>query len=207
MPRKEHRETLTGKRAREKGFGQEPDGAPKWPVPPPDVSREEIELIDKTIEEAFEQIEPFSCGESSPTTLIVETTAHELCPVEFLGNTGDIVYFISMAHTERYGADHPLAKAAAVLKRRLRVNMAPLLKFADARTESAEEEQMLESLWQDAAPLAEASRTVAEAIEGTPELRELTAAFPELPERLKELAGIAAWAAERGAKVRLTYVI
>ncbi len=145
--------------------------------------------------------------EHTPTTLIVETTSDEPCPLDFLGDTADIVYFISMAHTERYGADHSLARAAAVLKRTLRVNMAPLLKFADARTDNAAEEEMLEGLWQDAAPLAGAASTVAEAIEGTTELRELTGSFPELPERLKELARIAAWAAERGAQVRLTYVI
>jgi alkylhydroperoxidase/carboxymuconolactone decarboxylase family protein YurZ len=145
--------------------------------------------------------------EYTPTTLIVETTADEPCPLDFLGDTADIVYFISMAHTERYGADHPLAKAAAVLKRTLRINMAPLLKFADARTDNAAEEEMLEGLWQDAVPLAETARTVAEAIEATAELGELISSFPELPERLKELAGIAAWAAERGARVRLTYLI
>ena len=145
--------------------------------------------------------------EHTPTALIVETTADEPCSVDFLGDTADIVYFISMAHTERYGADHPLAKAAAILKRTLRVNMAPLLKFADARTDNAAEEEMLEGLWQDAAPLAETSRTVAEAIEGTTELRELTSSFPELSERLKELATIATWAADRGARVRLTYLI
>jgi hypothetical protein len=145
--------------------------------------------------------------EQTPTTLVVETTADEPCPIDFFGDTSDIVYFISMAHTERYGADHPLARAAAILKRQLRVNMAPLLKFADARTENAEEERMLEGLWQDGEPLAEAARTIAEAIEGTAELRELTGSFPELPERLKELSRIAAWAADRGARVRLTYLI
>ena len=98
--------------------------------------------------------------EQTPTTLIVETTSAEPCPIDFLGDTSDIVYFISMAHTERYGADHPLAKAAAILKRQLRVNMAPLLKFADARTENAAEERMLEGLWQDGEPLAEAARTM-----------------------------------------------
>ncbi len=144
---------------------------------------------------------------SAPTALIVETTADEPCPVDFLGDTSDIVYFISMAHTERYGADHPLAKAAAVLKRQLRVNMAPLLRFADARTDNAAEEQMLDTLWQGAQPLADASRSVAEAIEGTPALRDLTSSFPELPARLKELAEIADWAAGRDARVRLTYVI
>jgi hypothetical protein len=143
----------------------------------------------------------------APTTLIVETTADEACPVEFLGDTSDIVYFISMAHTERYGADHPLAKAAAILKRQLRINLGPLLQFADAQTDNAAEEAMLERLWQDAGPLAQTAHSVAEAIEGTPELRELTSAFPELPERLRELSGIARWAAERSAKIRLTYVI
>lgn len=143
----------------------------------------------------------------SETALIVETTAAEECPVEFLGDTSDIVYFISMAHTERYGADHPLARAAAILKRQMRVNLTPLLKFADARTEDAEEERLLESLWQDAAPLAEAARAVAEAVEGTPQLRDLTSSFPELPDRLRELSDIADWAARREAKIRLTYLI
>ena len=146
-------------------------------------------------------------AQPSPTTLIVETAAGEPCPIEFLGDTSDIVYFISMAHTERYGADHPLAKAAAILKRQLRVKMGPLLNFADARTQDEEEEQMLERLWQEGEPLSQAARSVAEAIEGSPQLQQLTSAFPELPERLRELSDIAAWAAERGAKVRLTYVI
>ena len=144
---------------------------------------------------------------ATTTTLIIETSAPEDCPIDFLGDTADVVYFISFAHSERYGADHPLGKAASILKRQLRVNLAPLLNFADARTENAAEERLLETLWQDAAPLAQAARDAADAIEGTPQLRELTADFPELPQRLRELAQIAAWAQERDAKVRLTYVI
>ena len=142
-----------------------------------------------------------------PTTLIVETTAGEEPPFDFLGDSADIVYFISFAHTERYGAHHPLAKAAAVLKRKLRVNIAPLMTFADARTEDAEDEALLERIWQEADPVAGSARAVAEAIEATAELRDLTSEFPELPERLRELADIAAWAAERGARIRLTYVL
>lgn len=145
--------------------------------------------------------------ERALTALIVETTADEECPVEFLGDSADIVYFISMAHSERYGADHPLAKAGGILKRKLKVNLGPLLNFADAATESSEEERLLETLWQDAGPLSESARDVAEAIEATPEVRDLTSGFPELPERLRELSDMASWAAERGAKVRLTYVI
>jgi hypothetical protein len=144
---------------------------------------------------------------TTPTALIVETTAAEDCPLEFLGESADVVYFISFAHSERYGSGHPLSKAAGVLKRRLGIDLSPLLTFADARIEGSEEEAALEAMWQDAEPLAACARAVAGAIESGDELRELTADFPELPERLRELAAMADWAAAIGARVRLTYVL
>jgi hypothetical protein len=144
---------------------------------------------------------------TGPTALIVETTAGEECPLEFLGDSADIIYFMSFAHSERYGSSHALSKAAGALKRRLKVDLAPLLTFADANVESSEEEAALESMWQDPGPLAASARAVAEAIEGDDELREMTADFPELPERLRELAAMADWAAERDARLRLTYVL
>ena len=146
-------------------------------------------------------------SEPAATALIVETTAEEDCPLEFFGDSADIVYFISFAHSERYGSSHPLSKAARILKRQLQINLVPLLTFADARTDSAAEEQALETMWQDPAPLAESARRVAQAIEATEQIRELAADFPELPDRLRELATMADWAAERGAQVRLTYVL
>lgn len=144
---------------------------------------------------------------SSHTTLIVEVDAPEPCPVEFLGDSGDIVYFISMAHSERYGADHPLARASSIIKRKMRISIAPLLHFADASPDDAAEEAMLEKLWQDPGPLAESALAVAAAIEATEELRELTSAFPELPDRLRELADMASWARDRNARIRLTYTL
>lgn len=146
-------------------------------------------------------------AETSPTTLIVETTADQDCPIEFLGDSADVVYFISFAHALRYGSDHPLARAAAILTRQLHVNLSPLLTFADARTESQEDERALETMWQEAGPLEASARRVSEAIRNSPELQELTADFPELPDRLRELGEMAAWAAERGAQIRLTYVL
>ena len=144
--------------------------------------------------------------DDSPTALIFETTGGDP-PVEFLGDSSDIVYFISMAHSERYGADHPLAKASSIIKRRLRIPMGPLLNFGDAAAENAAEEELLERLWQDAAGLAECARAVALAIDSDKELQEMTSALPELPERLRELAAMAAWAGEQGAQVRLTFVL
>jgi hypothetical protein len=145
-------------------------------------------------------------AEPSQTILIVETTAGDP-PVEFLGDTADIVYFISMAHSERYGADHPLAKASSIIKRKLRIPIGPLMNFGDANAETSEERALLEKLWQDASPLAEAATRAADAIESEAELQELTSAFPELTERLRELSAMASWAAEQGAKVRLTYIL
>jgi hypothetical protein len=141
------------------------------------------------------------------TALIVETTAAEDCPIDFMGDSADLVYFFSFAHSERYGADHPLAKAASVMKRQLRLNLSPLLTFADSRTENEEEERLLEALWQEAAPLAASARQVAAAIEERPQLSDITTEFPELSERLRELADMADWAGALGAQVRLTYVI
>ncbi|MCH7577615.1 MAG: hypothetical protein IH822_07450, partial [Chloroflexi bacterium] len=117
-------------------------------------------------------------SEPAATALIVETTAEEDCPLEFFGDSADIVYFISFAHSERYGSRHPLSKAAGILKRQLQINLTPLLTFADARTESAAEEQALETMWQEPAPLAESARRVAQAIEATEQLHELAADFP-----------------------------
>ncbi len=144
---------------------------------------------------------------SSPTTLIVETTAAEECPIDFLGDSADIVYFISFAHSERYGADHPLAKASSILKRKLGIKLGPLLNYADARTENAAEEEHLERIWQDPAALQDCARAVADALESSADIRELLQAFPELPDRLRELADMAAWASEQSAQIRLTYVI
>lgn len=144
--------------------------------------------------------------EQRHTILIVETTAGDP-PQEFLGDTSDIVYFISMAHSERYGAGHPLAKASSIIKRKLRIPIGPLMNFGDALAETSEERALLEKLWQEAEPLAEAAAKAAEAIEEDPELRELTRDFPELPERLRELSAMAAWAAGQGAKVRITYIL
>ncbi len=140
------------------------------------------------------------------TLLLVETTAGDP-PTEFLGPTSDLVYFMSFAHSERYGAQHPLAQAAALLKRRLRIDLRPLLTFGSAQTEDEDEERLLERLWQDPLPVARCATAVARAIDETPALRELTSGLPELPQRLRELAAMASWAAEQGARIRLTYVL
>jgi hypothetical protein len=61
LPLREYvRQALVEKLERQDGLYQVRDASPQWPVPPldPPLSREDAALIDKAIEDAFEQIEP-----------------------------------------------------------------------------------------------------------------------------------------------------
>ncbi|HXG36110.1 MAG TPA: hypothetical protein VNL15_04005 [Dehalococcoidia bacterium] len=141
------------------------------------------------------------------TALLVETTANEPCPLDFQGDTAPLVYLMSFAVAERFGAQHELSEAAAILKRQLKINLAPLQKFGDAEPEGPADLQELEGLWQEPGPLAETANQVADALCSNPKLRRLTAGYPGLPDRLQELARIARWANERQARIRLTYLL
>jgi hypothetical protein len=139
--------------------------------------------------------------------LLVETTAGAVPPVDFQGDTAPLVYFMSFAAAERFGAQHELAQAASLLKRQLKIDLTPLLRFSSAEVEDASDVEELDALWQDALPLAEAASRVAEALRSHPRLRELVAPYPGLADRLDELAAIARWAADQGARIRLTYLL
>ena len=140
-------------------------------------------------------------------TLIVEFDQEHDCPIDFLGESSDLVYFISFAYSERYGSDHDLARLASHLKRDLGINLRPLLTFGDAQCENSEEEQALEALWQEAPPLAKCCRDVAAAVDSTPNLKRLSSDFPDLSDRLGELGEMAAWASNHSARIRLTYIL
>lgn len=127
-------------------------------------------------------------------------------PEGFSGDTASLVYFLSFAFAARYGAQHELTRAALLLRSgEDKIDLRPLLTFADREVEDEADRQELERVWQDAAPLAECCRRVVERIDADGAVRELLAEFPTLRGRLEELGRIASWAAERGAKVRLTY--
>ncbi|HZP26297.1 MAG TPA: hypothetical protein VFB90_04535 [Dehalococcoidia bacterium] len=141
------------------------------------------------------------------TALLVETTASEPCPIDFQGDTAPLVYFMSFAVAERFGAQHELAEAAAMLKRQVKVNLGPLLRFGNAEPETPGDFEELESLWQDGTPLAQSARETAAALRENAKLREYAEQYPGLAERFDELAQQAAWAAEHDAQVRLTYLL
>ena len=124
----------------------------------------------------------------------------------FASDTGDLVFFLSWAFSTRYGANHEMSIAALVLRSEFKIDLLPLLTFADRNVEDPADEEALERAWQDAAPLAECCGQVHEAL-GSDERRlsSLGEEYPALRENIRELGQIAAWVAERESRIRLTY--
>lgn len=136
----------------------------------------------------------------------VETDAAEPCPLDFEGDPDVVLFFASWAYTVQFGGMHELAQAALHLQRRHRVNMRPLVRYADQHIEDDADAQELERAWQPAAELATCCRAIVAALSSRDEkLDELTAGFDGLAPRLGELAAIAEWAAAREARVRLSF--
>ena len=124
----------------------------------------------------------------------------------FTADTSDLVYFLSWAYSARYGASHELSEAANVLRNDLKIDLLPLLTFADRNVEDPADEETLLRAWQDAAPLAQCCEATAMALDsGNERLDELTEDYPALRLNIEELGRLAGWAAGRGARIRVTY--
>ncbi|HEX5370690.1 MAG TPA: hypothetical protein VFY10_14875 [Dehalococcoidia bacterium] len=124
----------------------------------------------------------------------------------FENDTEDLVFFLSWAFSARYGANHEMSVAASVLRGEFKIDLVPLLTFADRNIEEASDAEALELAWQDAAPLAECCRRVAGAFESDNQrLLDLRAEYPRLVGAIRELGRIAEAAALRGARIRVTY--
>ena len=129
-------------------------------------------------------------------------------PVAFGGETASLAYFLSFAFAARYGAQHELTQVAQRLRGKAHgIDLKPLLTFADREADDPADERELQRVWQDAGPLAACCRRVVEAIDADEELRELLSDFPDLRDRIADLARIAGEAAERGARIRVTFTM
>jgi hypothetical protein len=122
------------------------------------------------------------------------------------GDSSDLVYFLSWAYATRYGASHELSIASRTI-RDLGVNLQPLLTFADRRADDPADEEALVFAWQDAGPLADCCVAVTAVLASSTEesLQVLASEYPRLFHNIDELGQVAARAATRGAKIRLTY--
>ena len=124
----------------------------------------------------------------------------------FASDTSDLVYFLSWAFSTRYGANHELSVAALVLRSEFKIDLQPLLTFADRNVEDPADEEALERAWQDAFALAACCARVFNAL-GSDEKRlaALREDYPALQRNVEELGRISTWAALRGARIRVTY--
>jgi hypothetical protein len=138
--------------------------------------------------------------------ILIDFDPPQLDAPAFTSDTGDLVFFLSWAFSTRYGASHELSVAALVLRSEYKIDLQPLLTFADRNVEDPADEEALERAWQDAAPLAACCEQIREAL-GSDEKRlaELRDDYPALRDNIRELGEIAAWTAGRGGRIRVTY--
>jgi hypothetical protein len=140
------------------------------------------------------------------STLFVETDPPAVQPLAFGGTTDVLVCFLSLAFSTRYGSLHPLSQLALLLRGELQINITPLTTFADRNVEEDADQVELDRVWQDAGPLAETLRAINAAFaSGDDRIVTLTADAPDLAVRLGDLQAIAEEAAERSARIRLTF--
>ena len=139
-------------------------------------------------------------------TFFFETDAEGPCPIAFTGDASVLVYFLSLAFSTRYGSQHDLSKLALILRGEHKIDIDPLTTFADRDVEVEADERELARVWQDARTLAEALRAVLAVLDQPDDrVAALLAGTPDLTPRLHDLLRMVEWAAERGARVRMTF--
>ena len=138
--------------------------------------------------------------------IVLDFDPEQMAAPGFETDTSELVFFLSWAFSQRYGANHEMSQAAQILRNELKIDLVPLLTFADRDVEDPDDQDVLDRSWQDAAPLAACCDRVADALRSTDQrLSDLTAEYPSLADNIEGLGRIAAWAAERHARIRITY--
>jgi hypothetical protein len=137
-----------------------------------------------------------------------ESAANGDAPADAVEGAGVLAAFLSFAFATRYGAQHPFAALALHLRAAHKVDMTPLSHFADRDVADDDDRADLERAWQDAAPLAETAARIVEVLEsGDVRAKALVAETPDLLPALRELRDLAASAAARGHRARLTFAL
>jgi hypothetical protein len=137
----------------------------------------------------------------------------EPCPVAFADDPVIVLFFQSWAYSLDFGGTHELAQAAQYLKTKQKLDLKPLLKYADRDVETPNDQRELDRSWQPAGDLAACARAVAEAWTAPDDtLRPLIEGYAHLAPRLLELAAMCDWAASAApdgteARVRMSFLL
>ena len=134
----------------------------------------------------------------------------EPCPVAFEDDPVIVLFFQSWAYSLDFGGTHELAQAAQYLKTKQKIDLRPLLKYADRDVETPNDQRELDRSWQPAGELAACTRTVAAAWTAPDDtLRPLIEGYAHLAPRLLELAAMCDWAlaANAEASVRMSFLL
>jgi hypothetical protein len=137
----------------------------------------------------------------------------EPCPVAFADDPVIVLFFQSWAYSLDFGGTHELAQAAQYLKTKQKLDLKPLLKYADRDVETPNDQRELDRSWQPAPDLAACARTVAAAWTAPDDtLRPLIEGYAHLAPRLLELAAMCDWAASTApegaeARVRMSFLL
>ena len=128
----------------------------------------------------------------------------EACPVAFGDDPVIILFFQSWAYSLEFGGTHELAQAANHLKRTRKIDLRPLMKYADRDIETPNDQREFDRSWQPASDLAACARTVAAAWTAPDDtLAPLIEGYAHLAPRLLELAAMCDWAAAANAEARV----
>ena len=134
----------------------------------------------------------------------------EPCPVAFEDDPVIVLFFQSWAYSLDFGGTHELAQAAQYLKTRQKLDLRPLLKYADRDIETPNDQREFDRSWQPAADLAACARTVAAAWTAPDDtLAPLIQGYAHLAPRLLELAAMCEWAAAANpdTRVRMSFLL
>ena len=122
------------------------------------------------------------------------------------GPTDTLVYFLSLGYSTKYGSIHPLSQLVLLLRGERKIDMGPLMTFADRDIEVEADQAEFDRVWQDAGPLAANIDAVLDALSSADDrIATLTADAPDLAEHLADLGRVAHSAADANARIRLSF--
>ena len=137
----------------------------------------------------------------------VEFETDKSCPHDFGGDPSILLFFQSWAFSVQFGGQHDLAKIASHFKLSLKINLAPLLKFADRNVENDFDARELTHSWQSPDELMHCVSQIINALENPdPNLSKLiTEEYELLLPRLQDLHKMCIWAIQEKSLIRMSF--